>query len=96
MLLGKGIALLEGNVIFTMVLETEDTGCIHQWGRMPYLTDVNGQPGVFSLQPAQTRFTRNLILGNGRNFSFGKLGQRFAVETDDASSYLRFDHNVWG
>lgn len=88
--------MIEGNTAFSMVIETMDSGVMHQWGRHPYLTDLNrDQPGMWSLHPAVNRITKNLFIGNGFNFTYGRSGRRFAIETDDASSYIRFDHNVF-
>ena len=91
-----GGTVVEGNVAFSMVMETQDSGVMHQWGRHPYLTNLNRDHGYeWSLAPALNRITRNLFVGNGAKWTYGRAGRRFAIETDDASSYIRFDHNVF-
>ena len=79
--------VLDRNVLFDWVRETQDHGPINTWSRALYLTD--GAPE----QPAWNRVAGNLILnGPSPNRDLGNLWP--ALDNDDGSAFFTATANV--
>ena len=59
--------LIESNLIFNMVRETDDHGPINTWDRAPYITLRGSPPGAPSLTPAWKVIQRNFIVNGGNS-----------------------------
>lgn len=57
--------IIEGNVIFGMVRETNDHGPINTWDRGPYVTLRGSTPGVPSVTPAWKTIQNNFLINGG-------------------------------
>ncbi|CAE7459201.1 hypothetical protein AK812_SmicGene39094 [Symbiodinium microadriaticum] len=77
--------VIDGNVIGNCVRESGDHGPYNSWDRVPYITTLRtGRPSII---PKQRHITRNLWLGT--------YSTQEGVDTDDGSSYLLQDFNVF-
>ena len=76
--------LVEGNLVFNMVRETNDHGPFNSWDRQPYLTAVE-DGHTPSLTPAQSNITRNFIISNYNSI--------FPIDHDDGSCYYYDTYN---
>jgi len=74
--------LVEGNLVFNMVRETEDHGPFNSWDRQPYVT-WNGNE--FSIIPMQNVITKNFII-NAYN-------SVWTIDHDDGSAYYNDTKN---
>lgn len=72
------------NLIWNTCRESGDHGPINTWDRMPFLTDVRGQP---SFDPATTVIAKNFIVSN--------YGGSMAVDNDDGSSWFDISDNLF-
>ena len=75
--------LLEDNLVFNMVRETQDHGPFNSWDRQPYLTEV--RDGTPSLTPAQSNITRNFFINNYHS--------TWPIDHDDGSCYYYDTYN---
>ena len=77
--------LVEGNVIGNCVRESGDHGPYNSWDRVPYITTL--RTGLPSIIPKTRHLSRNLW--------FGSYSTQEGVDSDDGSSYLFQDFNVF-
>ena len=80
--------LIEGNLIFGMVRETNDHGPINTWDRGPYVTLRGATPGVPGTTPAWKIIQNNFLINGGN----------WPLDHDDGSRYIldRFNVLVYG
>mmetsp|Transcript_34796 Transcript_34796/g.91091 ORF Transcript_34796/g.91091 Transcript_34796/m.91091 type:complete len:314 (+) Transcript_34796:205-1146(+) len=76
--------LLEANIIFGMVRETQDHGAFNSWDRQPFLVERDGKQ-VF--EPLYREITKNLWINN--------YNPQEAVDNDDGSCWYETHHNVF-
>ena len=76
--------LVEGNLVFNMVRETNDHGPFNSWDRQPYLTTV-ADGHTPSLTPAQNNITRNFMINNYNSI--------WPIDHDDGSCYYYDTYN---
>jgi hypothetical protein len=80
-----GAHLVESNLLFGLVRETDDHGPINTWDRNPVASDVPGGPGTESYYPAWSRIRRNLLLNEYRSV--------WPIDHDDGSLYYADEAN---
>ena len=76
--------LLEGNLVFNMVRETQDHGAFNSWDRQPFVVERDGRPTYVPLV--------NEIRGN---LMFNDYNSQEAIDNDDGSSHYETHHNVF-
>lgn len=77
--------IIADNVIGNCVRESGDHGPFNSWDRVPYITTLRtGQPSII---PATRHYTRNIWLGT--------YSTQSGIDTDDGSSYILVDFNVF-
>eukprot|EP00656_Telonema_subtile_P055484 TRINITY_DN8602_c0_g1_i3.p1 TRINITY_DN8602_c0_g1~~TRINITY_DN8602_c0_g1_i3.p1 ORF type:complete len:296 (-),score=85.39 TRINITY_DN8602_c0_g1_i3:241-1128(-) len=76
--------LLQHNLIFNMVRETQDHGAFNSWDRQPFLVE---RDGVKTYTPLYNEFTRNFFIND--------YNPQEAVDNDDGSCYYTTHHNFF-
>jgi len=77
--------ILDSNLIFNMVRETQDHGTFNSWDRQPFLSlDDEGKPTYVSKTNEITR-----------NFMINDINSQEAVDNDDGSAYYDTHHNFF-
>jgi len=74
--------LLEGNLVFNMVRETQDHGTFNSWDRQPFVVERGGQSTYVPLL--------NELRGN---FLINDFNPQEAIDNDDGSCYYESHHN---
>jgi hypothetical protein len=75
---------ISGNLIFNMVRETCDHGCLNSWDRLPLLSDVNGQGSSYF--PKENQIFSNFMINNYQSV--------WPLDHDDGSCYYNDTGNV--
>ena len=76
--------LLEGNLVFNMVRETQDHGAFNSWDRQPFVVERDGRP---TYVPLVNEIRGNLMLND--------YNSQEAIDNDDGSSHYETHHNVF-
>ena len=76
--------LLDSNIIFNMVRETQDHGTFNSWDRQPFFVERDGQS---TYVPLYNEIQRNFFINN--------YNPQEAIDNDDGSSYYKTHDNVF-
>lgn len=76
--------LLDGNLVFNMVRETQDHGTFNSWDRQPFLVQRDGKQTYIPLSNEITR-----------NFMINDYNPQEAIDNDDGSAYYETHHNFF-
>jgi len=90
-----GGGAVEGNVMFNLNRETEDTAAFNSWGRRTYLlSDYDSDPAKARVVPKEFHsIRRNLVLT--RNYhSVGYQDNGDGLRCDDAASWYNMSSNI--
>jgi hypothetical protein len=88
---GGGIA--EGNVMFNLNRETQDTTAFNSWNRRNYITSDPSDPAVGVLvPPSPNEWRRNLVMSRDY-YGIADLNGD-AIRHDDGASYYTDSYNV--
>jgi len=82
-----GANVLEGNLLFTSVLETGDHGPFNSWDRQPYAHSRNEKDGTYIMEKKKFDELRS-------NFFIGNFYGQESVDNDDGSQGFDTHHNV--
>jgi hypothetical protein len=78
--------VLEDNLLFAWVLETNDHGAVNSWDRVPFTTLVGSTPGRPSDIPALNHIRHNFIINSGTT-GLGTTGGIWNLDHDDGSAH---------
>jgi hypothetical protein len=78
--------VVENNLIFSFVRETNDHGAFNSWDRTPFLTTMGADAPRPGVTPAPTPIRANFIVQRASGGA-GETGGTFALCHDDGASY---------
>ena len=84
--------LLEGNLLFNLVRETNDHGPINSWDRVPFKTSVGDPADAAGVRPALSSITRNFVINYG-SAGLGTTGGVWNLDHDDGSAWYADSYN---
>ena len=89
--------IIEQNLVFNMVRETDDHGPFNAWSRMPFATNRGANAPAVGVLPEITTIQHNFIIMHGSTGE-GTTGGLFALCHDDGSAFFvdRFNFLVYG
>ena len=90
--LGGG-TVVEGNLLFGMVRETNDHGPLNSWDRVPFVTNMGDPTDPSGVRPMTNHIRRNLIINSGSS-GLGTTGGVWNLDHDDGSAYYEDSFNV--
>ena len=90
--LGGG-SVVENNLLFGMVRETNDHGPFNSWDRVPFKTTMGDPSDPKGITPNVNHVRHNFIINTGSS-GLGKTGGLWNLDHDDGSAYVREEGGV--